>query len=60
MGASPDGFTDSSCCGLGCPEIKCPLCLNDSVVDIGLEKKGGCLVRCGQGTHMQFSRTHSY
>ena len=60
MGASPDGMTDCSCCGLGCLEIKCPLCLHDSVVDIGLEKNGFCLIKCDEGTNMQLSRKHSY
>ena len=49
MGASPDGMTECSCCGIGCLEIKCPLCPHDSVVDIGLEKKGFCLIKCDGG-----------
>ncbi|KAJ8973105.1 hypothetical protein NQ317_006331 [Molorchus minor] len=33
FGASPDGLVSCTCCGLGCIEIKCPLCAKDVGVD---------------------------
>ena len=41
--ATPDFLTSCDCCGLGCGEVKCPICIPDGDFDKYVQKKSSCL-----------------
>lgn len=41
--ATPDFLTSCDCCGLGCGEVKCPICILDCDFDKYIQKKSSCL-----------------
>ena len=45
VGVSPDGIAKCDCCGEGCVEMKCPFCINDTVIEEGINKRGFCLTK---------------
>ena len=56
--ATPDFLTSCDCCGLGCGEIKCPICIPDDDFDKYVQKKSSCLEKVN-GTFM-LKRKHNY
>ena len=56
--ATPDILTSCDCCGLGCGEIKCPICIPDGDFDKYVQKKSSCLEKVN-GTFM-LKRKHNY
>ena len=56
--ATPDFLTSCDCCGLGCGEIKCPICIPDGDFDKYVQKKSSCLEKVN-GTFM-LKRKHNY
>ena len=49
--ATPDFLTSCDCCGLGCGEVKCPICISDGDFDKYVQKKSSCLEKVN-GTFM--------
>ena len=41
--ATPDFLTSWDCCGLGCGEIKCPICIQDGDFDKYVQEKSSSL-----------------
>ena len=50
--------THSSCCGLGCGEVKCPLCIDRCDFDSYVLKKNSCLEKVAG--KFQLKRSHNY
>ena len=50
--------THSSCCGLGCGEVKCPLCIDRCDFDSYVLKKNSCLEKVTG--KFQLKRSHNY
>ncbi|XP_068673794.1 uncharacterized protein [Montipora foliosa] len=56
--ATPDFLTSCDCCGLGCGEVKCPICIQDGDFDKYVQEKSSCLEKV-DGTFM-LKRKHNY
>lgn len=41
--ATPDFLTSFDCCGLGCGEVKCPICIKDCDFENYILEKNACL-----------------
>ena len=50
--------THSSCCGVGCGEVKCPLCIDRCDFDSYVLKKNSCLEKVAG--KFQLKRSHNY
>ena len=59
MHATPDFLCSCDCCGEGCGEIKCPLCLENFDFDSYVLKPGSCLEKNSSGEFILVS-THEY
>ena len=59
LDATPDFLTSCDCCGLGCGEVKCPICIGqDCDFDQYVKKKNACLEKVN-GKFM-LKRKHNY
>ena len=56
--ATPDFLVSCSCCGLGCGEVKCPICVEQCDFDSYVLKKNACLEKVAG--NFQLKRTHNY
>ena len=57
--ATPDFLTSCDCCGLGCGEVKCPICIGeDCDFDKYVTKKNTCLEKVNG--NFQLVRNHNY
>ena len=56
--AKRDFLTSWDCCGLGCGEVKSPICISDGDFDKYVQKKSSCLEKVN-GTFM-LKRKHNY
>ena len=56
--ATPDFLVSCSCCGLGCGEVKCPLCIDRCDFDSYVLKKNSCLEKVAG--KFQLKRSHNY
>ena len=56
--AIPDFLTSCDCCGLGCGEVKCPICIQDGDFDKYVQEKSSCLENV-DGT-LLLKRKHNY
>ena len=56
--ATPDFLVSCSCCGLGCGEAKCPLCIDRCDFDSYVFKKNSCLEKVAG--KFQLKRSHNY
>ena len=59
MHATPDFLCSCDCCGEGCGEIKCPLCLENCDFDAYVLKPSSCLVKNSAGEFILLT-THEY
>ena len=59
MHATPDFLCSCDCCGEGCGEIKCPLCLENCDFDSYVLKPGSCLEKNSSGEFV-LVYTHEY
>jgi len=56
--ATPDFLVSCSCCGLGCDEVKCPLCIDRCDFDSYVLKENSCLEKVvGK---FQLKHSHNY
>ena len=57
--ATPDFLTSCDCCGLGCGEVKCPICIGeDCDFDKYVMEKSSCLEKVND--KFQLKRKHHY
>ena len=56
--ATPDFLVSCTCYGLGCGEIKCPICIDRSDFDSYVLKKNSCLEKVAG--NFQLKRNHNY
>ena len=56
--ATPDFLVSCTCCGLGCGEIKCPICIDRSNFDSYVLKKNSCLEKVAG--NFQLKRNHNF
>ena len=56
--ATPDFLTSCDCCGLGCGEVKCPICIPNGDFDKYIEKKSSCLEKVN--SKFMLRRKHDY
>ena len=56
--ATPDFLVSCSCCGLGCGEVKCPICIDRCDFDSYVLKKNACLEKAAG--NFQLKRNHNY
>lgn len=56
--ATPNFLVSCSCCGLGCGEVKCPLCIDSCDFDSYVLKKNSCLEKVAG--KFQLKRSHNY
>ena len=59
MHATPDFLCSCDCCGEGCGEIKCPLCLENCEFDSYVLKPSSCLEKNSAGEFI-LPNTHEY
>ena len=57
--ATPDFLTSCDCCGLGCGEVKCPLCTQDANFENYAALRTSCLVTT-DGGGFKLKRSHNY
>lgn len=57
--ATPDFLTSCDCCGLGCGEVKCPLCIQDANFEDYAALWNSCLVTTDGGV-FKLKRSHNY
>ncbi|PFX15596.1 hypothetical protein AWC38_SpisGene20183 [Stylophora pistillata] len=57
--APPDFLTCCDCCGLGCGEVKCPLCIQDANFEDYAALRNSCLVTT-DGGGFKLKRSHNY
>ena len=56
--ATPDFLTSCDCCGLGCGEVKCPICISNGDFEKYVQEKSSCLEKV-DGT-FKLKREHNY
>ena len=59
MHATPDFLCSCDCCGQGCGEVKCPLCVENCDFDSYVLKPSSCLKKNSDGQFILLS-THEY
>ena len=57
--ASPDSFTECSCCGAGVLEVKCPYCVQHTSLEDEVEKSSFCLKKLSNGA-LKLKQDHQY
>ena len=57
--ATPDFLTSCDCCGLGCGEVKCPLCIQGANFEDYAALRNSCLVSA-DGGGFKLKRSHNY
>ena len=57
--ATPDFLCSCDCCGKGCGEVKCPLCLENSDFETYSAKKSSCLKKDSCGNYL-LPKDHQY
>ena len=58
-GASPNSFTECSCCGAGVLEVKCPYCVQHTSLEDEVEKSSFCLKKLFNGA-LKLKLDHQY
>jgi len=56
--AIPDFLTSCDCCGLGCGEVKCPICIQNGDFEKYVEEKSSCLEKVNG--FFKLKRNHNY